>query len=149
MAKRRKKARRVYRRRRIGAIRGGGIGDALTIIAGAALGGVAKRFIPGNETIKNGAVTALGVFFPQLVKGNMGAKLGAGMVAYGGVSLVKQFVDPSGNFIAGMQDSLSIPMRVGEIQDNLSVIAGNNSVMAGNGSDSLSVLAGYDEEADF
>ena len=149
MARRRKKARRVYRRRRsIGAIKGGGLGDALTIIAGAALGGVAKRFIPGNETIKNGAVTALGIFFPNIVKGNMGAKLGAGMVAYGGVSLVKQFVDPSGNFIAGMQDSLSIPMRVGEIEDNLSVIAGNNSVMAGTG-DSLSVLAGYDDEGDY
>lgn len=149
MARRRKKARRVYRRRRsMGAIKGGGLGDALTIIAGAALGGVAKRFIPGNETIKNGAVTALGIFFPNIVKGNMGAKLGAGMVAYGGVSLVKQFVDPSGNFIAGMQDSLSIPMRVGEIDDNLSVIAGNNSVMAGTG-DSLSVLAGYDDEGDY
>jgi hypothetical protein len=39
-------------------------------------------------------------------------------------------------------------MKVGQIEDNLSVIAGNNSVMAGNG-DGLSVMAGYDEEAEF
>ena len=148
MAKRRKAARRSPRRRRIGAVKGGMLGDALTVIAGAALGGVAKKFIPGNELVKNGAVTAIGLFFPSIVKGGMGQKLGAGMVAYGGVSLVKQFVDPSGAFIAGMADTLSIPMKVGQIDDNLSVIAGSNSVMAGTG-DSLSVLAGYDDENEF
>jgi len=148
MAKRRKASRKAPRRRRIGAVKGGMIGDALTVIAGAAIGGVAKKFIPGNETVKNGAVTALGLFFPGIVKGAIGQKLGAGMVAYGGVSLVKQFVDPSGAFIAGMADTLSIPMKVGQIQDNLSVISGSNSVMAGT-SDPLSVMAGYDEESDY
>lgn len=142
MAKR-KKARKGTRRRRIGAPRGNMIMDAVTVIGGAVLGGVVKRFIPGSETVKSAVITAAGVFTPQLIKGPLGAKLGAGMAAYGGVSLVKELVDKEGKFIAGVADTLSIPMRVGEIQDNLSVIAGENSVMAG---DPLSVLAGYEEE---
>lgn len=144
MAKR-KKSRKVSRRRsRMGAVRGGIFGDALPVIGGAVLGGVVKKFIPGtNETIKNAVLVAAGLFTPQLVKGNMGAKLGAGMLAYGGVGLVKALVDPAGKFIGAMDDTLSIPMRVGEIEDNLSVIAGSPNVMAG---DPLSVLAGYDED---
>ena len=141
---RRKKARKSYRRgRRVGAVRGNMIMDAVTVVGGAVLGGVVKRFIPGSETVKSAVITAVGVFTPNLVKGPLGAKLGAGMVAYGGVSLVKELADPSGKFIAGVADTLSIPMKVGEINDNLSVIAGANSVMAG---DPLSVLAGYEED---
>jgi hypothetical protein len=141
MAKR-KKARKSTRRRRIGAPRGNMIMDAVTVIGGAALGGVVKRFIPGNETVKSAVITVAGIFTPQLVKGPLGAKLGAGMTAYGGVSLVRELVDKEGKFIAGVADTLSIPMKVGEIDDNLSVIAGDNSVMAG---DPLSVIAGYEE----
>jgi len=143
MAKRKNARKGTYRRRRIGAPRGNMIMDAVTVIGGAVLGGVVKRFIPGSETVKSAVITAAGVFTPQLIKGPLGAKLGAGMAAYGGVSLVKELVDKDGKFIAGVADTLSIPMRVGEIQDNLSVIAGENSVMAG---DPLSVLAGYEEE---
>ena len=141
MAKR-KKGRKASRRRRIGAARGNMLGDALAVIGGAVLGGVVKRFIPGSETVKSAVITAAGVFTPTLIKGPLGMKLGAGMTAYGGVSLVRELVDKEGKFIAGVADTLSIPMKVGEIDDNLSVIAGDNSVMAG---DPLSVIAGYEE----
>jgi hypothetical protein len=122
------------------------LGDAVTLIAGAALGGVAKNYLPGNETIKNAAVTGIGLFLPSFVKAGWAKGVAAGMVAYGGVSLVKQFADPSGKFIAGIDgDQMTVPMRVGEIEDNLSVISGG--VMAG---DQLSVLSGvYDEEEDY
>ena len=146
MARRKKHAARKHSRRRkygMGAVRGAGIGDALTVIGGAVLGGVVKKFVPGNDTVKNAVVTAAGLFTPALVKGPMGAKLGAGMVAYGGVGLVSALVDPAGKFIGAISDTLSIPMKVGEVTDNLSVIAGSPSVMAG---DPLSVIAGYDEE---
>ena len=142
---RRKKSRKMPKRRgRVGAARGGMFNDALGIIAGAALAGVVKKFVPGTEIVKNGVVVAAGLFTPKFLKGRMGANLGAGMIAYGGVSLVKGLVDPSGKFIAGMDDTLSIPVKVGQMDDTLSVIAGSNSVMAG---DPLSVLAGYDEES--
>jgi len=141
---RRKKARKAPRRRsRMGAVKGGMIQDALGIVAGAALAGVVKKFVPGTDAIKNGAVIAAGLFTPRLLKGKMGANLGAGMIAYGGVSLVKGLIDPTGKFIAGMDDTLSIPVTVGQTDDNLSVIAGSPAVMAG---DALSVLAGYDEQ---
>lgn len=144
---RRKKTRKMPRRRgRVGAAKGGMINDALGLIAGAALAGVVKKLIPGektSETIKNAAVIGIGLFTPRLLKGKMGANLGAGMIAYGGVGLVKSLVDPAGKFIAGTDDTLSIPVRVGATDDNLSVIAGSPAVMAG---DALSVLAGYDEE---
>ena len=141
---RRKKSRKAPRRRsRMGAVKGGMLQDALGIVAGAALAGVVKKFVPGTDAIKNGAVIAAGLFTPRLLKGKMGANLGAGMIAYGGVSLVKGLIDPTGKFIAGMDDTLSIPVTVGQTDDNLSVIAGAPAVMAG---DALSVLAGYDEQ---
>lgn len=142
MARRKKHARKSHRRGRMGAVRGNILMDAVTVVGGAVLGGVVKRFIPGTETVKSAVITAAGIFTPQLIKGPAGAKLGAGMVAYGGVSLVKELADKEGRFIAGVADTLSIPMKVGEIQDNLSVIAGGDSVLAG---DPLSVLAGYEE----
>ena len=145
MAKR-KKGRKASRRRRIGAAGGNMFADALTVIGGAVLGGVVKRFVPGSETVKSAVITAAGVFTPSLIKGPLGMKLGAGMTAYGGISLVKELVDKDGKFIAGVADTLSIPMKVGEISDNLSVIAGDKSVMAG---DPLSVLAGLELESEY
>jgi hypothetical protein len=42
-----------------------------------------------------------------------------------------------------MDDTMTFPVTVGEIPDNISVIAGDDSVMAG---DDLSVLAGMEED---
>jgi hypothetical protein len=61
------------------------------------------------------------------------------MIAAGGAGLVGNIVPALGQ----ADDVMEFPVTVGEIPDNLSVIAGEDSVMAG---DNLSVLAGYDED---
>jgi hypothetical protein len=95
----------------------------------------------GDERIKNAAVLAVGLFFPRLVKGDMGKAIGNGMIAAGGAGLIGKLVPQLG----AADDVMDFPMSVGEIPDNISVIAGNDDVMAG---DSLSVIAGdmYDDE---
>lgn len=140
MARRRKSTkRRRTSRRRMGAVGKANITSALGIIAGAIAGKMVAKFIPvGDERIKNGAVVAAGLFFPQIIKGDLGKAIGNGMIAAGGAGLVGNFVPALGQ----ADDVMEFPVTVGEIPDNLSVIAGDD-VMAG---DNLSVLAGYDED---
>jgi hypothetical protein len=118
--------------------------SAIGIIAGAVVGKlVAKRLLPAvDERIKNAGVVVLGAaVFPRLIKGDLGKSIGAGMIAAGGSGLVGSFIPA----IGAMDDTMEFPMTVGEVPDNLSVIAGNDTVLAG---DDLSVLAGFDEEED-
>jgi len=143
---RRKKTRAVVRKRRrssgMGAA-GGQMTTLLGIVAGAAVGRiVANKLLPSiNSKIKNGAVLALGAFvFPKLIKGAFGSSIGAGMVAAGGIGLLQNF-----NVVGNIEDTLSIPMNVGEVPENISVIAGDDSVMAGD----ISVMAGMDEDDDY
>ncbi len=140
MARRKKSTRRRRSgRRRMGAIGKGAMTSALGIIAGAIAGKMVAKSLPiGDERIKNGAVVAAGIFFPQIIKGDLGKAIGNGMIAAGGAGLVGNFVPALGQ----ADDVMEFPVTVGEIPDNLSVIAGDD-VMAG---DSLSVLAGYDED---
>jgi len=142
MAKRRKKtSRRKGSRRRIGAMGGANIQAALGIIAGAVAGRlVAKKLLPNvDERIKNAGVVVLGAaVFPRLVKGELGKAIGNGMIAAGGAGLIGSFVPALG----AMDDTMEFPVTVGEVPDNLSVIAGDQ-VMAG---DDLSVMAGMDNE---
>lgn len=143
MAKRRKKtSRRKGSRRRMGAMGGANIQAALGIIAGAVAGRlVAKKLLPNvDERIKNAGVVVLGAaVFPRLVKGELGKAIGNGMIAAGGAGLVGSFVPALG----ATDDMIEFPVTVGEVPDNLSVIAGGGQVMAG---DDLSVLAGMDTE---
>lgn len=144
MAKRRKAKKTSYRRkRRVGAIGG----SNLTSIAGIVAGAVAARMVvnkvlPNLDTkIKNAGVLALGAFvMPRLLKGDLGKALGNGMVAVGGAGLLGELVPAIGNV-----DMIEFPVTVGEVPDNLSVIAGDD-VVAG---DDLSVMAGMDEDDDF
>lgn len=140
MARRRKSTkRRRTSRRRMGAVGKANITSALGIIAGAIAGKMVAKALPiGDERIKNGAVVAAGIFFPQIIKGDLGKAIGNGMIAAGGAGLVGNFVPALGQ----ADDVMEFPVTVGEILDNLSVIAGDD-VMAG---DNLSVLAGYDED---
>ena len=140
MARRRKSTkRRRTSRRRMGAVGKANITSALGIIAGAIAGKMVAKALPiGDERIKNGAVVAAGIFFPQIIKGDLGKAIGNGMIAAGGAGLVGNFVPALGQ----ADDVMEFPVTVGEIPDNLSVIAGDD-VMAG---DNLSVLAGYDED---
>ena len=140
MARRRKSTRRRSSRRRMGAIGKAGIGQALGIVAGAVIGKKVAGMLPiGDERIKNAAVLAIGVVFPNIVKGDIGKALGNGMIAAGGAGLVGNIVPALG----AMDDTMTFPVTVGEVPDNISVIAGDDTVMAG---DNLSVLAGYEED---
>lgn len=140
MARRRKSTKRRSRRR-MGAIgKKANIAAALGIIAGAVIGKKVAGFIPvGDERIKNAAVVGIGLAFPMILKGDMGKAIGNGMIAAGGAGLVGQLVPALGQ----MDDTMTFPVTVGEVPDNISVIAGDDTVLAG---DDLSVLAGYDED---
>jgi hypothetical protein len=144
MAKR-KKTKYRSRRRRMGAIGSakGAATTALGIVAGAiAAKFVVKQFPQVNDKIKNAGVLALGVFLPKFAKGDFMKAVGHGMIATGGVGLASQFLPA----IAGMDDSIEFPVTVGEVPDNLSVIAGDDgNVMAG---DDLQVLAGIEDDED-
>ena len=140
MARRRKSTKRRTSRRRMGAVGKANIQAALGIIAGAVIGKKVAGFIPvGDERIKNAAVVGIGLAFPMILKGELGKAIGNGMIAAGGAGLVGGLIPALG----AMDDTMTFPVTVGEIPDNISVIAGDDSVMAG---DNLSVLAGYDED---
>jgi len=150
MAKR-KKSRKSYRRRsrRVGAIGGGGIvTQALGIIGGAIAGNLVQNKLLANVTMipdaaKSAGVVVLGAFFPKIVKGDLGKALGNGMIAAGGLQLAKSVL-PAG--MIGATDTIDFPVVVGEVPDNLSVIAGGDDVMAG---DDLSVLAGMEDDENY
>lgn len=143
MARRRKKSYSKSRSRgRVGAAGGGKLMDAVAVIGGAAAGSLlAQKLFPTmDEKLKNVAIAGLGIFLvPKVIKGSMGSALGMGMVASGGIGLLKNF-----GVIAGVDDTLEIPVSVGEIEDNISVISGSDDVMAGD--DELAVLTGDDED---
>jgi len=143
MARRRKSTRRrSTRRRRMGAVGKANITAALGIIAGAVIGKKVAGFIPvGDERIKNAAVLGIGLAFPMILKGDLGKAVGNGMIAAGGAGLVGSLVPALGQ----IDDTMTFPVTVGEVPDNISVIAGDDSVMAG---DDLSVLAGFEEDED-
>lgn len=142
MARRKRKtSRRRSSRRRMGAVGKANIQATLGIIAGAVAGRlVAKKLLPNvDERIKNAGVVVLGAaVFPRLIKGELGKAIGNGMVAAGGAGLVGSFIPALGQ----PDDMIEFPVTVGEVPDNLSVIAGDE-VMAG---DDLSVMAGMDED---
>ena len=143
MARKKKRSSRK-RSRRMGATKATG---QLMNIAGIAIGAVTAKIVTTklfpnmDEKIKNAGVVALGAFlFPRLVKGAMGQNIGNGMIATGAVGLLQNF-----KVIQGVNDYLSVPVTMGEIDDNISVISGMDSVMAG---DELAVLAGEEEDYD-
>ena len=140
MARRRKSTKRRGRRR-MGAIgRKANITAALGIIAGAVIGKKVAGIIPvADDRIKNAAVLGIGLAFPMILKGDLGKSIGNGMIAAGGAGLVGQLVPGLGQ----MDDTMTFPVTVGEVPDNISVIAGDDDVMAG---DDLSVLGGYSED---
>ena len=129
------------RRSSMGAM-GGALNNVIGIVAGAAVGRiVANKLLPNVDSkIKNAGVALLGAYgMPKLIKGSFGTSIGAGMVAAGGIGLLSDF-----NVIGAIEDTLSLPLTVGEVEDGISVIAGDDSVMARD----MSVIAGIEEEDD-
>ncbi len=141
MARRRKRTvRRGRSRRRMGAVGRANIQAALGIVAGAVIGKKVAGFIPlEDDRIKNAIVLGVGIAFPMILKGEMGKSIGNGMIAAGGAGLVGSLVPALG----AMDDTMTFPVQVGEVPDNISVIAGDDGVMAG---DELSVLAGMEDD---
>jgi hypothetical protein len=140
---RRKAKKKSYRRRsrRMGAMGGGKLMDAVAVIGGAAAASLlAQKLFPTmDEKLKNVAIAGLGIYLvPKLIKGSTGAALGYGMVAAGGVGLLKNF-----GVINGVEDTLEIPVSVSGMDDNISVISGDDNVMTG---DDLAVMSGDEEE---
>jgi len=96
------KKRHHSRRRRMSGIKTGGIMGAVAIIAGAvAASQVSKlvaKAIPSTMSaqtsglISGAAPIALGIFMPKLIKSDIGKGLGQGMIAAGGLSLVKSTI---------------------------------------------------------
>jgi len=137
MRRRKKKAapRRRRSSRKMGAIGKSFLMDAVGLVAGAAAARVltsSSKILPDlDPKIKAGAVIAIGAFFPKLVKGSIGANMGAGMVAAGGLGLLQ-----ATNVLGQIDAALEIPATVYAGSDNISVISGNP--------DAISVVAGDD-----
>ena len=124
---------------------GGMVQSALGIIAGAVTARlVVSKLLPNvDDKIKQAGVLVLGAaVFPRLIKGDLGKSIGAGMIAVGGAGLVGSFIPA----IGAMDDTMTFPMTVGEVPDNISVIAGDDTVLAG---DDISVLAGMEDDEDY
>lgn len=99
MARRKKQVKRRSSRRRMGATKGG-LMSALYLVGGAAIAqGVTKlvdRAMASSsmsdmtkKAISGAAPIVAGYFTPKFIKGDVGAKLGAGMIAVGGLKLVQ------------------------------------------------------------
>ena len=92
-----KKSRKTSRRRRMSGI-GGNVASVAYIAGGAILAQlIVQKFVSPMTTtmtsttqgLINGAVPiALGMLTPSVIKGDTGAKLGAGMIAVGGLNIV-------------------------------------------------------------
>ena len=104
MARRKSHKKRHHTSRRRRTHRMAGIGGTLTsaayiigggIIAQAVSGAISKATASSSMSamtkgLLNGAVPIVaGVFTPKFIKGDVGAKLGAGMIAVGGLKLVQ------------------------------------------------------------
>lgn len=138
----RRKKRKVSRRRsrRMGAAKGQ-IMDIVGIAGGAAIATIlTSKLLPNLDSkIKNAAVIGVGAFLmPRVLKGAMGQNLGNGMIAAGSIGLLKEF-----NVIGAINDVMDVPVMVGAIDDNISLISGTDNVMAG---DDIAVLAGSEED---
>lgn len=101
MARRKHAKKRHHTRRRHSKMAGigGNLASAAYIAGGAVLAQVVMQKLISpmvatqsstTQGIINGAAPiALGILTPKFIKGDMGAKLGAGMIAIGGLNLVK------------------------------------------------------------
>jgi hypothetical protein len=92
---------------------GSQITGALYTIAGAVAAGAVTKFLPStmNEKLKAAVPVVVGIMLPKYLKGNIGAGIGAGMVAAGGLKLVQSFGILNG--IAGGYSGYQVPQVAG------------------------------------
>jgi hypothetical protein len=72
---------------------GSQVTSAIYTIAGAVAAGAVAKFLPAtmNDKLKAAVPVVVGIMLPKYLKGNIGAGVGAGMVAAGGLKLVQSF----------------------------------------------------------
>jgi len=95
MARRKRATKRRTSRRRMSGVgaMGSQVTNAIYTIAGAVAAGAVAKFLPStmNEKLKAAVPVVVGIMLPKYLKGNIGAGVGAGMVAAGGLKLVQSF----------------------------------------------------------
>jgi len=95
MARRKRATKRRTTRRRMSGVgaMGSQVTNAIYTIAGAVAAGAVAKFLPStmNDKLKAAVPVVVGIMLPKYLKGNIGAGIGAGMVAAGGLKLVQSF----------------------------------------------------------
>ncbi len=149
MAKRkRKKISGVRRRQRMHGVGAVDFTNILGVIAGAVAGSMLNKVVPStvDPRLVSGGKVALGIALPMLSKSgatkNILAGVGSGMVAVGGVELLKA-VAP--NMISGIGEDEFISVSLDGIGESVlaeDVLSGDIDVINGD----ISVVSGDDED---
>ena len=149
MAKRkRKKISSVRRRQRMHGVGAVDFTNILGVIAGAVAGSMLNKVVPStvDPRLVSGGKVALGIALPMLSKSgatkNILAGVGSGMVAVGGVELLKA-VAP--NVISGIGEDEFISVSLDGIGESVlaeDVLSGDIDVINGD----ISVVSGDDED---
>lgn len=151
MAKRKRggTTRKTTRRRRRSV---GSVGDiqgqlttAIMVLGGVAAAGIINKTVLANKSpmIKSLAPMALGLVVPMMIKSSLGQNIGLGLIAGGGMGLLKKFN------LAGLgsdDDLLEVPLSVGS--DGSFMLAGEVDDFDGSMSGTVTeALAGlFDED---
>ena len=167
MAKRRKKTRSKMSgvRRKRSRVSGLGSIDIMnigSILVGGLIAGYVNNFNKEDPTTKErkisptifaGGKIALGVALPMFIKNPIASGVGAGMIAVGGLELVKNLAPTMISGFGALEDSDTISISL----EGVNVLSGNDfsdGVLAGNdisvvnGNDDISVVNGMDSDYD-
>ena len=168
MAKRRKKTRSKMSgvRRKRSRVSGLGNIDFMAIggaIAGGIIAGYVNKFNKIDDTTKKptidtnlfaGGKIALGVALPMFIKNPLINGVGLGMVAVGGLELIKNLAPTMVSGFGALEDSDTISISLEGVNvlsgNNFDdgVLAGNDDISVVNGNDDISVVNGYDDMYD-
>ena len=134
-----------HKRRRVGAIGKDSIMGAVGLVAGAYVSNLVinnqkiDALAKLDDKLKSAITIALGYGLPMIWKKPIAKSLGDGMIAYGGVQLLQ-----STGVLSGIDDALEIPVSVvaGDGSNGMSVVAGKDDGAYDYAKDTLSVLSG-------
>lgn len=168
MAKRRKKTRSKMSgvRRKRSRVSGLGSIDIMnigSILAGGLIAGYINKFNKEDATTKEKAISptifaggklALGIALPMFIKNSIASGIGAGMIAVGGLELIKNLAPTMVSGFGALEDSDTISISLEGVNvlsgNNFDegVLAGNDDISVVNGNDDISVVNGYDDMYD-
>ena len=130
------------------------------VLAGGVIAGFVNTFNKEDETTKlkkidpklfAGGKIALGVALPMFIKNPIVSGIGAGMVAVGGLELVKNLAPKMISGFGALEDTDTISISLegvnvlsGNNFDEV-VLAGDNDISVINGNDDISVVNGNDD----